>query len=387
MRVHGRVGLVALAMLFAVTARPAAGDSCADRERDERGQCPAKAPRPPRPPATRLPPPAVKKTELDIQGPDVVGARVVLDGQEAGYAPLILETAPGRHEIEVHKAGFVPSSEAVEAKQAQRVVVVVRLQAVPRAPTPVIEPAQGSCPEGMMHVPSVTFQKGELAGAGDERRGETVTLSGYCIDTTEVTVKSYAACVAAKGCPATPRVVTSGGLEESKRQSWFCNQEDRPGHPVNCVKWEEAAAYCKWAGKRLPTKAEWVYAAQGQDGRTYPWGNDPPSARRLNACGAECVAMAKRVLQESYSPLYKASDGWETTAPAGSFSGDTSPFGVLDMAGNVREWTDTKDELNSMVCGGSWRDTSNTDVKAGRYDWHGARFRFNFIGFRCARDE
>jgi len=378
------VGFVALVMLVAETPRSVAGDSCTDRERDERGQCPAKAAAPSRPPP-RLPPPAVKKTELDIQGPDVGGARVVLDGQEAGYAPLILETAPGQHQLEVRKVGYVPYSESINAKQAQRVVVVVQLRAA-RAPAPVIEPKQGSCPDGMMHVPSATFQRGDLA-SGDERRVETVTIKGYCIDATEVTVKAYAACVEAQGCSAAPRVVTDASAEESKRQSWFCNQEDRPSHPVNCVKWEEAVAYCKWAGKRLPTKAEWRYAAQGQDGRTYPWGNDPPSVRRLNACGTECVAMRKRVLQESYSPLYKGSDGWETTAPVGSFPGDMSPFGVLDMAGNVREWTDTKWELNSIVCGGSWLDISDANARVESCDLNGASHRYNFRGFRCARDE
>jgi formylglycine-generating enzyme required for sulfatase activity len=239
----------------------------------------------------------------------------------------------------------------------------------------------------MLHVPAAKFQRDNPDSIRDENRVETVAIAGYCLDQTEVTVKAYAACEAAKGCADAPRTVTDSSSEERERQSWFCNQEDQPDHPVNCVSWKEAEAYCKWAGKRLPTPEEWVYAAQGQDNRTYPWGNDPPSERRLNACGTECVAMAKRVLHASYSPLYKASDGWETTAPVGSFPGDASPFGILDMGGNVREWTDGNDGWNARVCGGSWRGIDRLNARGKGCDVNGAKYRSNINGFRCARNE
>ena len=236
-----------------------------------------------------------------------------------------------------------------------------------------------------MHVPAAKFQKGNRGGTGGESRA--VAVAGFCIDKTEVTVKAYAACVAAKGCAAGPRMVTNSRLEEQERESWFCNQDDRPDHPINCVHWDEAVAYCDRAGKRLPTAEEWEYAAQGQDGRPYPWGDDPPSERRLNACGTECTAVAKRVLKRDYPALYKASDGWEATAPVGSFPGGASPFGVLDMAGNVSEWIDLRTTGSARLCGGSWLSDTEGDVQVERYHSMPVRYRLNFIGFRCARDQ
>jgi formylglycine-generating enzyme required for sulfatase activity len=89
----------------------------------------------------------------------------------------------------------------------------------------------------------------------------------------------------------------------------------RQDHPINCIEWKQAVAYCKWTGKRLPTEQEWEYAARGTDGRKWPWGNEKPDAKRA------CL------------------DGKEGTCPVGRFPSDASPFGVLDMEGNVGEWT------------------------------------------------
>jgi eukaryotic-like serine/threonine-protein kinase len=382
-----RVRLLVASILVAVTVRPAASDSCAESERDERGRCPAKVAKPP------SPPPA-KKTELDIQGPDVMGARVVLDGETAGYAPLILETRPGRHRIELHKGGFEPYSEWIVAKQAQRVAVVAKLRPAASPVALAVKPGRGSCPQGMIHVPAAKLQKGDPGGAGSGRR--EVALAGYCIDKTEVTVKAYAACVAAKGCAARPRTAAFLDKEVQQRASWFCNQDDRPDHPVSCVDWDDAVAYCKWEGKRLPTMEEWLYAAQGPDGRPYPWGNDPPGPRRLNACGTECVGAAKRIWDKDCSAIYNASDGWEITAPVGSFPGGASPFGVLDMAGNVGEWTilrnddhgkSWKDGHHSSLCGGGWLDNNDKDVKVESCSWSSIESRSPALGFRCARGE
>jgi formylglycine-generating enzyme required for sulfatase activity len=271
-------------------------------------------------------------------------------------------------------------------------------------------PVTGDCPAGMVPVPGETFRMGspDEVGGSNEHPQHPVTLSPYCIDRTEVTVNAYAACVAAKGCTAAPLTVrwTALSANDVKLYSRFCNRADRAdrlGHPINCVDWNQAAAYCKWADKRLPTEAEWEYAARGGDGRTYPWGNEAPSAKRLNACGPECVTMAKLNLHQDWGKMYDASDGWETTAPVGSFPDAKSPFGVLDMAGNVWEWTAdwyaayTNQAVTNprgaatgaarVLRGGGWDNSDAASVRAAYRGRDEASDRRHLVGFRCARGD
>jgi formylglycine-generating enzyme required for sulfatase activity len=238
-------------------------------------------------------------------------------------------------------------------------------------------------------------------GAADERPRHAVTLSAYCIDRTEVTVAAYAACVAAGACSAPPMTVnwSSYSGNELKLFNRACNGSDRPSHPINCVDWIQAAAYCAWRGGRLPTEAEWEYAARGGDGRIHPWGSAPPSARRLNACGAECLAAASRdgIPRKA---LYDDDDGWPTTAPVESFPEGASPLGVLDMAGNVWEWTadwygpyaevaQTDPEgattgTSRVSRGGSWTSGGAETARATDRDWLDPETREATLGFRCA---
>jgi formylglycine-generating enzyme required for sulfatase activity len=258
----------------------------------------------------------------------------------------------------------------------------------------------------MVPVPAATFWMGSPEGEGDtdEQPRHEVTLSGYCIDRTEVTVVAYAECAAAGGCSAAPLTTnsTNFSLDQVKRFSRWCNGNDRPDHPINCIDWDHAAAYCRWTGKRLPTEAEWEYAARGNDGRVYPWGNEAPGVTRLNACGGECVVMKEREILalEAMYDGYDGNDGWETTAPVGSYPEGRSAFGALDMAGNVREWTADWYGVYSKLAkpnpqgpssgtsrvsrGGSWVIGDTNQVRAVDRHWPDPMFRAIDLGFRCA---
>jgi formylglycine-generating enzyme required for sulfatase activity len=261
----------------------------------------------------------------------------------------------------------------------------------------------------MVHVPAGSFMMGNSEGSGarNEHPQHRVTLSGYCIDKTEVTVSAYAACVAKARCMPAPTTNNTPGRDGQYAMfDQFCNgnRDDRQNHPINCIDWNQAKTYCESLGKRLPTEAEWEYAARGSDGRTYPWGDAPPEPRRLNACGDECVAMGEQVDPTfHWKSLYDGSDGWVSTAPVGSYPDGASPFGVLDMAGNVWEWTadlygaypadadtnpaDTSHGPPHRVFrgGGFYVDGANA-VRAAIRFYQSTDFRREDLGVRCARD-
>ena len=240
---------------------------------------------------------------------------------------------------------------------------------------------------------------GSPAGMGedDEHPQHKVTLTSYCIDRTEVTVAAYTRCVAGGKCTAT-REAAKDDFDS------LCNhtRTDRQDHPVNCIDWNQATEYCAWAKKRLPSEAEWEYAARGRDGRSYPWGNQAPSAKRLNACGLECRALGKR-LGLDWKVMYDDSDSWEATAAAGSFPGDTSAFGALDMAGNVWEWTadwygayaagpstnphGPKDGTARAIRGGGWSSRLASSVRAAIRHRYVPGHHNTGLGLRCARGD
>jgi formylglycine-generating enzyme required for sulfatase activity len=177
-------------------------------------------------------------------------------------------------------------------------------------------------------------------------------LPAYYIDKTPVTNAEYLKYIEA----------TRGDFPPHWRQGKPLPDTDN--HPVVNVSWFDAEGYAKWAGKRLPKGPEWEKAARGTDGRVYPWG-DTFDRRRLN-CG-------------DGGPL--------TTVPVGQYSpqGD-SPYGLVDMAGNVYEWTDDGNPVLTMgLRGGSWldgRDEARTFVVRK----HTPRRKNDFIGFRCVMD-
>ena len=172
--------------------------------------------------------------------------------------------------------------------------------------------------------------------------------------------------------------------------------------------WFQADAYCRAVGKRLPTAAQWELAARGVDSRSYPWGNDPPTAHLLDVCDHDCAQWLDR--RGFVGPsMYKDSDsdGFATTAPVNSYPDGASPFGVLQMAGDVAEWTadeyvapypagpledpppvtteaaagDKRYELR----GGGWLANDAAKVRAAYRGWNRPAVRDIGNGFRCAR--
>jgi len=234
-------------------------------------------------------------------------------------------------------------------------------------------------PDGaeMVLVPAGAFARGSNDGDPDEQPVRQITLSAFWVDKTEVTTAMYAKCVEAGGCK--PAAATDR----------FCNRgkDGREQHPINCVRWDQADIYCKWAGARLPTEAEWEKAARGADGRTYPWGNDPPSCQYAIWYDAETETHACGEL-----------GSWRV----GSKPDGASPYGAVDMAGNVWEWVADGYEAGFY---GSSPDTDPRGPEKGAYrvlrgggfgnDGEGKlrsseRFKFfsanqtSGIGFRCA---
>jgi formylglycine-generating enzyme required for sulfatase activity len=166
--------------------------------------------------------------------------------------------------------------------------------------------------------------------AASELPQHRLYLPGYQIARAPVTVAQFAAFVQATGYHTTAEQVgNSWGVNET---GWFAIQgaswrrpkggaddtATKANHPVTCVSWHDALVFCRWVGVRLPTEVEWEKAARGADRRLFPWGNEPPDAQRCN---------------------YDFTVG--DTTPVGSYPLGASPYGLLDMAGNVREWTST----------------------------------------------
>ena len=311
---------------------------------------------------------------------------------------------PGKHALRAWTSKWEESKSVDLSEGESQTVTFHAAEARARsAPT-----RDGStCAANQIRIPGGTFWMGDAELEENSRPVHKVTLSPYCIDKTEVTVGAYRSCVQLGGCaPPTPTVDWEKIKNEDKTKlSQLCTWRKgrfSENHPFNCVDWKQATTYCKWAGGRLPTEAEWEYAARGNDNRSYPWGNAIPDASRLNACGGECVSMAKQRLDMDLNGLYAGSDGWPATAPVGSYPKGSSRFGALDMAGNVWEWTaDTFapysgtpatnphvfefDELPRVCRGGGWLNDKAEQLRAGYRMRNAPNTRSANLGFRCVR--
>lgn len=250
----------------------------------------------------------------------------------------------------------------------------------------IAEPEAIEIPEGMVLIPATRYTMGcdpehnnGYSCSNDELPQHDVSLSAFAIDIYEVTNAQYAACVAAGVCAAPVATASQA------REDYFTNAE-YANFPMINVKWEEAQTYCRWAGKRLPTEAEWELAARGSTPKAYAWGDDVPDCSKANiyddASMSACVG---------------------DTVAVGSYPDGASEFGVMDMTGNVWEWVADSyiadfyadsptenplaQEANQVytVRGGGW--TSNW--LASRLTSRGYDLSFYSgldLGFRCAMD-
>jgi len=220
----------------------------------------------------------------------------------------------------------------------------------------------------LLYVPAGKFTMGSEDGESDEKPVRAEYLDAFWIDQTEVTNAMYAQCVTDGQCDP-PSSVTSYTQDSYYRNSEFDN------YPVIYVSWDDANKYCFWANRRLPTESEWEKAARGTDGRTYPWGNDAPNNSLLNYNGVI-----------------------EDTKQVGAYPAGASPYGALDMAGNVWEWVDDWYDAypgntisNSsygitykVLRGGSWF-SYDVNVRSSYRGWdYPTNPNFDF-GFRCSR--
>ena len=189
---------------------------------------------------------------------------------------------------------------------------------------------------------------GSNDGDSNERPVHTVYLDGYYISKYEITNAQYK-----KFCDETGR-----GYPKDPGYSGMSNYfTNYPNYPVVNVNWNDAKAYCDWAGLKLPTEAQWEKGARGTDARKYPWGNDEPGTDRANYSGR--------------------SDGYKYTSPIGYYPKGQSPYGLMDMAGNVWEWCNDwydanyysgspssnprgpSSGTNKVLRGGSWNNIGN----------------------------
>jgi len=231
----------------------------------------------------------------------------------------------------------------------------------------------------MVLVPAGEFIMGSNDGSDDEKPVHQVYLDAYYLDKYEVTVGQYAKFLKATGFNEPPMWTTLDQPSHQKR-------------PIVNVDWSDASNYCEWAGKRLPTEAEWEKAARGTDGRIYPWGNEPPNTLRANYG------------QEKWN-------NHTALVPMGQLKDGKSPYEIYDLAGNVWEWVsdwydpdyyatsppqNPKGPENGkyrVLRGGSW-DLAPEHLRSTRRDFNiplaptyeSPAYRNFNSGFRCAKN-
>ncbi len=249
---------------------------------------------------------------------------------------------------------------------------------LPPTPTPTAQPTEEPVeptptpapPQGMVLVPAGHFLMGSSTGQAVERPEHPVFLDAFYIDEYEVTNSHYRECVRAQGC-------TQGGANSATRAG-YRDDLAYDDYPVVNVTWDQANAYCQWAGKRLPGEAQWEYAASGPENLNWPWG-DTFRVDLLPAAEAD-------------------------TQPVGSYPEGVSPFGVHDLAGNASEWVADDFDQNfyaespssnplltgvsagRLYRGGSFGNRNGIFYTTSRRYGNIRTFSDTDLGFRCALD-
>ncbi|MDQ1029734.1 formylglycine-generating enzyme required for sulfatase activity/HEPN domain-containing protein [Streptomyces umbrinus] len=185
--------------------------------------------------------------------------------------------------------------------------------------------------------------------------------------------------------PDQPAHVTHHPWTDRLRRPDYYENSRYDDHPAICVNWWSAYAYAAFEGKRLPTSLEWEAAARGTDGRLFPWGDMPDSAR-VN-CADSWVGRPVVTYQAWYRDFADDAVRRAGVTPVGEHPGNRSPFGVLDMVGNCWEWTSTSltDPGEAVICGGSY-DNPMRAVQASTKGIYRKRGGSNAVGFRCVQD-
>ncbi len=255
-------------------------------------------------------------------------------------------------------------------------IIALMLSGAPLAATAAEEALIEKDPVEMVIIPAGPFIRGSAPGEGrlDEQPRRKIYLNAFAIDKYEVSNAHYM-----KFLDETLHKPPLNVFAERP----FNKEEGIADLPVVQVTWHDAVDYCFWAGKRLPTEAEWEKAARGTDGRLYPWGEGSPTAQRAN--------------------FEKDWDGKKTFVEVTALPEGQSSFGIFNLAGNVREWVQdwydseyysTSPDKNpkgpdngilKVLRGGSWR-SFDTDLRANSRGKGGFALKTHGIGFRCARD-
>ena len=206
-----------------------------------------------------------------------------------------------------------------------------------------------------------------------------VDTQAFAMDLLEVSVADYQQCVQRGECTV-PTCIYQQTDPVKIRCNW--QQKDRETHPINGVTHAQAEAFCTHKNMRLPTDDEWEIAARGRNGRLFPWGDKPIGPNRQSMAN---IADRHGKIRWGWASIEGGDDGWAATAPVGTYPKGKSPFGVMDLVGNVWEWTATAQEGEKSRIRGAGYANHSFYLQASSWDEKPETTAEPYLGFRCAR--